>query len=248
MKLHVLGSGTCMPYLRRGSSGYSLILSKSKLLFDCGNGTTWKLGKIGINYLDIDHIFISHFHPDHTADLIPFLFANKYSQGLKREKPLTIWGAFGLNDFFSSLKGAYNGWIDFEQLKINEIQEDTIEFEDFLIKTCRANHIESSIAYRIEADGKSLVYTGDTDYTEDIIGLAHRADALIIECSTPDELKLPGHLTPSEAGKIGKCAKVKRLILTHMYPVCDKSDIKSKIMDQFDEELIISEDLMEINI
>ena len=78
MKLHILGSGTCVPNIRRGSSGYALELSKSTILLDCGNGTTWKLGMVGVDYLKVDHIFITHFHPDHTADLIPFLFATKY--------------------------------------------------------------------------------------------------------------------------------------------------------------------------
>jgi len=90
MKLTILGSGTCIPNKKRGSSGYLLETSVSKMLLDCGSGTTWKLEQIGINYLEIDHIFFSHIHPDHTGDLVPFLFATKYSHNKKREKPLFL--------------------------------------------------------------------------------------------------------------------------------------------------------------
>ncbi|MGH7808425.1 MAG: ribonuclease Z [Thermodesulfobacteriota bacterium] len=158
MKLFILGSGTCVPYRRRGSSGYALRLSKSTLLLDCGNGATWKLGKVGINYLDVDHIFLSHFHPDHTADLIPFLFATKYGQGAQRTKPLYIRGAKGFINFLSALEKAYKGWIIPDELNLEEIEEGMIKFDDFTLIARKTAHIESSLAYRIESQGKSLVY------------------------------------------------------------------------------------------
>src|ERR1700756_4703279 len=141
MKLHILGSGTCVPYGRRGSSGYALRLSKSIVLLDCGNGITWKLGKVGVNYLEVDHIFLSHFHPDHTADLIPFLFATKYAYGSKREKPLHIWGGKGFKGFFSALKSAYNDWIVPTNLNIEELEEGTVKFDDFTVSARRTIHI-----------------------------------------------------------------------------------------------------------
>ncbi|HWP92060.1 MAG TPA: MBL fold metallo-hydrolase [Thermodesulfobacteriota bacterium] len=249
MKLYILGSGTCVPYERRGSSGYALRLPKSTLLLDCGNGTTWKLEKAGINYLDIDHIFLSHFHPDHTADLIPFLFATKYTQSSQRVKQLHIWGAEGFLNFFSALKEAYNGWITPDCLNVSEIKEGAIEFRDFRVIVRKTVHIESSLAYRIESEGKSLVYSGDTDYSESLIELAKGADALILECSAPDQKsKVKGHLTPDEVTKIANEARVKRLIITHLYPVCDENKVIEKIRRKTAVETILAEDLMEIKI
>ena len=249
MKLYILGSGTCVPYERRGSSGYALRLPKSTLLLDCGNGTTWKLEKVGINYLDIDHIFLSHFHPDHTADLIPFLFATKYAQSSQRVKELHIRGAEGLINFFSALKGVYNGWITPDCLNVSEIKEGAMEFQDFRVVVRKTIHIESSIAYRIESEGKSLVYSGDTDYSESLIDLAKDADTLILECSAPDqESKVKGHLTPDEVTRIANEAKVKRLIITHLYPICDENNVIEKIREKIAFETILAEDLMEIEI
>lgn len=79
MKLTILGSGTCVPYARRGSSGYAIELEGASMLLDCGSGATRSLARAGINYLGIDCLFLSHFHPDHTGDLVPFLFATKYA-------------------------------------------------------------------------------------------------------------------------------------------------------------------------
>ncbi len=249
MKLHILGSGTCVPNIRRGSSGYALELSKSTILLDCGNGTTWKLGMVGLDYLKVDHIFITHFHPDHTADLIPFLFATKYPHPKKfREKPLVIWGPKGFIDLYASLKMAYHDWIAPDMLTVNEINEEPLRLDDFVLIARNTFHRENSIAYRIESDGKSMVYSGDTGYTETLIELAEDADLLLIECSFPDELKFNTHLTPSEVGKIANASQAKKIILTHLYSDCDEIDIISQVRKYVDVDVALAEDLMEIDI
>ena len=251
MKLYILGSGTCVPNTRRGSSGYVLELDQTTILFDCGGGTTWKLGMIGIDYLEVDHIFITHFHPDHTVDLITFLFATKYPHPNKfRNKSLSIWGPKGFIEFFSTLKLAYNEWIVPENLSINEIPEEPLKINNFVITTQHTYHTENSLAYRIDAHGKSIVYSGDTGYTESIIHLATDVDLLIIECSFPDELKYKYHLTPSEVGKIAKHSGARKIILTHLYSDCDEIDIVSQVKQYVNDDVDVNlaEDLMKINI
>ncbi len=248
MKLYVLGSGTCVPYDRRGSSGYAIKLQKTTILLDCGNGITWKLGKVGIDYLEVDYIFLSHFHPDHTSDLIPFLFATKHTQS-KRKKPLHIFGAKGLMKFFSALKEAYREWIVPPELSICEIEEGILEFDDYKLTAKKTVHTESSQAYRIDSEGKSLVYSGDTDYSESLIELARNTDALVIECSAPDEKsKIKGHLAPNEVAQIANQSMARKVIITHLYPICDESNIVSSIREQVEADVIIAEDLMAIEI
>ena len=247
MKLYILGSGTCIPYERRGSSGYALRLTKSTILLDCGNGTTWKLGKLGINYLEVDHVFLSHFHPDHTADLIPFLFATKYAL-VKRVTPLYIWGSRGFKRFFSALNNAYYDWIQPDKLNIEELDGGMMKIDDFTLISRKTLHIDSSLAYRIESEGKSIVYSGDTDYSESLVELARDSDCLIIECSMPDKLKVKGHLTPTEVSKIANKSKAKRLIISHLYPICDELDVIKVIREQVDAETILAEDLLEVEI
>ncbi len=246
MRLTILGSGTCVPYQRRGSSSYALELRNSKILLDCGNGATWKLGKAKINYLDIDHIFITHFHPDHTADLIPFLFATKYAYQSSRTKSLNIWGPAGFTRFFSSLTEAYGDWIVPQTLTVSDIEKTEIRFEDFVLKSAHTPHTENSLAYRIDSEGKSIVYSGDTDYSESLVTLADSSDILLIECSMPDEMKAEGHLTPAGVSRIANESRPKKIVLTHLFPVCDKSDMLTQIRNQVDADVVLAEDLLEI--
>ena len=253
MKLTILGSGTCVPYASRGSSGYILELSNSKILLDCGSGSTWKLAGLGINYLMIDHIFLSHLHPDHTGDLVPFLFATKYPYGSPygayREKPLYLWGGPGFISFFNTLRVAYKDWIVPEALLIDELGESTKEFNDFTLTSVRTPHIESSMAYRIEAERKSIVYSGDTGYSESFIELSTDADVLLIECAlTSDESTLEDHLTPSEVIKIINISKAQKVVVTHLYPRCDQERVVEKIRANVGVEVIEAQDLLEIEI
>lgn len=253
MKLTILGSGTCVPYADRGSSGYAIEVSGVSLLIDCGSGTTWKLARAGISYLDIDHVFLSHLHPDHTGDLVPFLFATRYAfgspYGSKREKPLRLWGGPGFTEFFDSLKNAYKDWILPEALSVEEISEGTRDFGGFTLTAAAMPHIESSLAYRIDAGGKSLVYSGDTDFSEALIELARGTDALIIECALPDEArKRTGHLTPAEVIDIANRSGAKRVIVTHLYPACDELNVIERIRKGMSAEVIEARDLLRIEV
>ncbi len=247
MKLTILGSGTCVPNTNRGSSGYLLETASSKILLDCGSGTTWKLEKIGINYLEIDHIFFSHLHPDHTGDLVPFLFATKYPNNKKREKPLFLWGGKGFPTFFNALKKAYGNWITPDGLSFDELKGGAGNFDDFKITSTKTPHIESSLAYKIVAEGKSIVYSGDTDYSEALINLSANTDLLIIECALAnDSYKMRGHLTPDEVIKTVNESRPKQVVVTHLYPECDEERVVEKIRCNVEAEVIEAQDLLKV--
>lgn len=110
-------------------------------------------------------------------------------------------------------------------------------------------HLPNSVGYRIEfKDGKSVAVSGDTDYCQNIIDLAFEVDLLILECSFPDAKKVEGHLIPSLAGRIAIESRCKRLLLTHLYPVCDQFDIVNQCRQVYQGEIILGEDLMRIAI
>ncbi len=243
-KVHILGSGTCTPDSERGSSGYAVILEKSKIILDCGNGTTWKLKKAGIDYLDIDFIFITHLHPDHTSDLIPFLFGTKYNPERKREKPLSLFGPPGFKEFFQKLNQLHNNWISFEELQVLDLKEPSLHFEDFTLSWIKTPHTENSVAYRITSHEKTLVYTGDTDYDESLAHFSKNADLLIIECSTPNELKVKGHLTPAEVSRLVSLATPSKTVITHIFPACEKINPADLIKRKTGLEIIEAKDMM----
>jgi len=254
IKVTILGSGTCVPSLKRSSCAVLMQVGASRLLFDSGPGTMRRMLEAKTTIFDITHIFYSHFHPDHTAEFVPFIFATKYPDGSLRKTLLTVAGGRGLLYFYERLKSVYGHWIELDQdlmeiIEFDNKNADTIEFEDFAVNTAPVQHIEESIAFRIISnDGFSAVYTGDTDYSETIIDLAKAADLLICECALPDKLKVKGHLTPSLAGDLAVKAGVRKLVLTHFYPQCDQEDIEAECRKTYSGPLVLAEDLMEINI
>ena len=248
MEIQILGSGTCIPSDRRGSSGYLVTLGSNKILLDCGNGVTWKIEKSGENYLEIDHIFITHMHPDHNADLIPFLFATKYPVEKQRTKKLHVWGPEGFCSFLEEIQNIYGNCLKPDLTEINEMVENEYNFDEFNILTIKTGHTENSLAFRLESQGKSIVYSGDTDYFEAFIDFAKDCNVLLIECSLPDRLKRKGHLTPSEVIKISNKVNPDILVLTHMYPVCDSENIYEQIDKETGSKVILGEDFLKLSI
>ncbi|HDL07293.1 MAG TPA: ribonuclease Z, partial [Desulfobacteraceae bacterium] len=108
----ILGSGTCVPSLKRSSCSVLVETGGSKLLFDSGPGTIRRLLEAETTIFEISFIFYSHFHPDHTGELVPFLFATKYPYEDRRPIPLTIAAGKGFSNFFEKLKMVYGNWIE----------------------------------------------------------------------------------------------------------------------------------------
>ncbi|MBI5591346.1 MAG: MBL fold metallo-hydrolase [Deltaproteobacteria bacterium] len=248
----ILGSGTCVPSLRRSSCAVLMETGGKKLLFDAGAGTLRRMLECGVSIFDISCIFFSHFHPDHTAELVPFLFASKYSEQGPRKTPLTLIAGKGFSAFHQTLKQAYGTWIELDPgilsiVEMNTQGPDHLDFDLFSVNTRPAAHNPESISYRIASpSGYSVVYSGDTDYTDDLVTLAADTQVLICECSHPDEEKVRGHLTPSLAGNIAAAAGVKKLVLTHFYPRCDGFDIEKECRKTYNGELVLAEDLMRL--
>lgn len=249
----VLGSGTCMPSLRRSSSAIMAEIGDSNVLLDCGPGTMRRLLEAGTLIFDISFVFLSHFHPDHAGEFASFLFSDKYADGTCRKSPLTAGAGNGFSAFFSALKTAYP-WIEqspdiFRSIEFSATERDTREFEDFTVETIPVAHNSESIAYRIsDSRGKTLVYSGDTDFSSNLIALAKDADIFICESAFPDEMKVRGHLSPCLAGEIATLANVRKLVLTHFYPPCDRSDMEKQCRKTYSGSLLLAEDLMKINL
>lgn len=248
MKLIVLGSGTCVPSLKRNAPGYFLEAEGRKIIVDCGSGTLLQLEKAGKSYKDIDAVFITHKHPDHFADLMPLIQALIATPGFRREKDLVIVAPAGFNMYYEKAIASVLGNPGGFRVRLIEI-EDKLDLAPFQILTAKTLHSADSIAYRFERDGKSVVFTGDTDYDQGIIELSIKADLLIADCSSPDFGKMKGHLSSKECGLIAKKAGAKKLLLSHLYP-SDLPDLDrvKEAHAVFEGEVVLAEDLMEIRI
>ncbi len=249
-ELIVLGSGTGIPSLRRASPGLLVISDGVKMLIDSGPGTLRKMLEAGLTYQDINMILYTHTHPDHVADLVAILFASKYSE-FPRKKDLLCVGGPGFRSYFDNLKNLYGKWIDPRSYKltIKEISSKGISCRGLKVVSKPMSHISESVGYRIEfKGGKSITISGDTDYCQDLVDLADQVDLLVLECSFPDKMKVEGHLTPSIAGRIASESRCRKLMLYHLYPLCDQYDVLQQCKKVYPGEVLLAEDLMRLEI
>ncbi len=254
MEIVILGSGTTVPLAERASPSIAVFIDKVFLLMDIGPGAVRQLAVAGLSHEDVDYVAVSHFHPDHTADLIHFLFATRHPPVLKVRKPFTIIGPRGFSGFLELLKRPYGRWLDLPTglMEIEELdtdERDRKQFNGFTLVSAPLRHTAQSIGFRIEDNsGNSLVYSGDTGYCEELVDLARGADLLILESSFPDGQGVEGHLTPSQAGEIAARSGAKRLVLTHFYPECLRSDIEGQCRNTYQGELILATDFMRVSV
>lgn len=253
IRVTILGSGTCVPSLTRSACAVLVETADTRMVLDCGPGTMRRLLEAGVGIHEVTHLFFSHFHPDHTGEMATFLFAGKYAPGPRRTHPMVMAGGTGFAGFYEAFKGVYGEWIEWadDLLVIEEFDTtgpDTRNHDGFFLTTRPVPHRPESIAFRLEAGGVSVVYSGDTDVSDSLITLAKNADLMICESALPDGWKADGHLTPSLAGEMAQKAGVRRLVLTHIYPMCDTVDIVSQCRSAYDGTVQVAEDLMRIEV
>ena len=250
MKLTVLGSGTMLSG-KRASAGYLLEEGESRLLFDFGIGCLRHLQQL-CNPLEVFTLFLSHTHPDHCLDLVSLLAFKKhmkiFRQGTEKRQ-FNIFGPKGVREFYEKASAAFpfTGGLDFA-VKVTELDYSKLELFGFTVKSVPVKHGVSALAYRVEAGGKSIVFSGDTAYCEEIVSIAENADLLVLECSLPNEMQGFEHLTPSECAVIAKRAGPKKLLLTHFYPMVEETDILGEIGREFKGKTVLARDLMELEI
>lgn len=244
----ILGSGTGIPSLKRGCAGIMIKVDEQIVLLDTGPGTLHKLLTIGITYADIDKVFYTHYHPDHCAELIPMLFAMKHGEPA-REEALCLFGPPGLRKLYQGLNSLFKENLSPRtyDLRIFELWDAEVGFEGWQVVARPLFHLVPSLGYRITLpSGKTVVYSGDTDYCEAIVELAKGAEVLILECAFPEEMKFQGHLIPSLCSRIAQQAAPKKLILTHFYSQWNGRDIRTEFAEHYSGEFVLAEDMMRI--
>jgi ribonuclease BN (tRNA processing enzyme) len=252
LEITVVGSGTVVPRLRRRQSCVVVRAGGETLVFDLGSGAVRGMLGSDIDPFSVDRIFFTHFHPDHTVDVVPLLFAMNYGAKELRTRPLQIAGPEPFLPFWERVMGVWGQWMTGDHATlVSELPHacpSPIELADCRLSWTLAEHRPESIAYRLDAEGGAFVYTGDTEYSRSIIELARGADTLLIECSFPDEALVPGHLTPSGVARIASEASVGRVVLTHIYPAADELDLVSEVRAGYEGEILVAEDGLKLSV
>jgi len=248
MKILILGSGTCVPSLRRNAPAYLLDAEGLLVLIDCGSGTLLQLERAGKSYRDIDAVFITHRHPDHFADLMPLIHALIATPGFTREKGLSVFAPREFIDYYNLAFMPLFRRITGFNVYLKKIHP-SMEYGPFSIRSTRTIHPGEGYAIRFQYNGRGVVFTGDTGYDSRIVEISRGADVLIADCSFLESEKAKGHMSARECGILAREAGVSRLILSHLYPSSMPDEARlTEAQREFTGDIILAEDLMELEI
>ena len=270
MRFMLLGSGAVRTTLDRWGPAQILQIGDEYLLFDCGRNATTRIVQAGVNLPDVSPVFFTHHHYDHNCDFTCF-FLTGWVMG--RDVPLKVYGPSGTEALCRGLfKEIYAEDIatrarhpmysklgcEFDACDVTE-ETWTLEAGDWRIHMVHGDHCKpamDSLAFRVEAEGKSIVVVGDTTLCEPIMDLAEGCDLLVHECTFPTERMESGHwvdfhTSPRQLGRWARERGVKRLLLKH-FAVQEGVTVEgmaAEVRAEFgDKGLIVGEDLLSVEI
>jgi ribonuclease Z len=223
MVLTVIGAGTILPMAGRSPSCHLLRSADTAYVFDLGPGSLMRLAAAGLDYRDLDTVFISHLHPDHTLDLVTLLQATNATPGWSRTRPLFLYGCRGLSAFVSQLLEIFRDAVpETYPLHIMECEVGVpLTIGDTTVETFLTGHTSNSLAFRVTAAGRIFTYSGDAAMVPALADAAKDAEIFLCEASFLDGVETEDHLTASQAAQIADVAGAKHLVLTHSYPMTD---------------------------
>lgn len=251
LQITILGSGTIIPTTDRRATSLAITHDGELHLFYCGPGTLDALEEAGSTFRDLRRVFLTHYHPDHTLGIGHLLAALRLDGLMGGGGSLTIYGPRGLGDFIGRWNALYPATVlEDASLELVEVLDDDVYAGNGVeVRAVSVDHGgHEALAYRLEAGGGSVVYTGDTEYTESLVEFSKGAGLLIAECSFPDDRPMTGHMTPSAVGRLAARSGVDRVVLVHLYPVFGDLDPGAGVRGEFTGEVTVADDGMTMSL
>ncbi len=244
-QITVLGSGTAVPLVEHAHPGYFVEMGEQKILVDPGPGSLRQLARLDVHINEIDRMVITHRHPDHTLDLMLFMFASRFPQ-MERERDLEMICPPEFNNMLDDMKTLYEGFVEPETYEIflEEVEDVVLDFPGWKLDVYPTIHMKGSFCCSFLSDeGGKIFYSSDTAYAQTVATAAKDADVLIAECSVPDEMEVDGHMSPRWVGQLGEVAEPERLVLTHLYPPMLERDPVEEVREHYEGSVEVAEDL-----
>ena len=246
MQLTVIGSGTISLSPTRGCAAYLVKAGDLRILFDCGPGAAHTMARHNLDWWGVTHIVLTHFHLDHIGDLPTLIFAWRHARLEPRTAPLMIIGPGGTTELIARWSSALGDWLSTPGFPLDVI-ELALEMPfslaaDTVLTSRSVPHTVESVAYSLEHDGKRLVYTGDTGDDPSLGAWAAGCDLLLAECSLPDSMPVPIHLTPAQTAALATAAAPGVLVVTHMYPPLEGIDLRAELGARWAGPTVIATD------
>ena len=250
MKLTVLGSGTPSWHFDKATSCYLLDSGSGKIMLDCGSGAMKRCRESGVDIFDIDVVVLSHTeHPDHSVDFPSLLFALNYKYTplgrTNREKQLLVFGPQGTQRYYQGLLQLYPLITprDYE-LRVEDCEHQDLLFGNTRMIITRVFHGDTpAVGCRVEQGNSTFAYSGDTGWCDELIELFSGVDLGLVECSLPDGFQvMNNHLNAREVGQLANTAGVRKLLITHQYPIGDLSQVEPQIRENYEGEIVFIRD------
>lgn len=217
-----LGTGTAWPDPERGPTATLLKATSGSVLVDCGSGTLQKLRREVPDFGALHGLLLTHMHLDHSADLLPWLFAHNVP-GFARQEPLPIVLHTRALAEVEALRSALGTWLDAAQEHV--VWQPVEPGESFVlgpweVETFAVHHSASSVGYRLVSScGATIVIPGDTGPTPGLARACDGADLVVLECGVPDAFAMETHLSPMHWRELLQEARAGAWAMVHRYPL-----------------------------
>ncbi|MFC4565851.1 MBL fold metallo-hydrolase [Nocardiopsis mangrovi] len=218
MRLTIIGSSGSFPGPASPASCYLVEAGDFRVLLDLGNGALGALQRYADIY-DIDAVYLSHLHADHCFDLCSYWVARTFPHGGPKP-PIPVYGPPGVAERMAEAYGLDPEPGMTETFDFHELAPGALRIGPMTVHLDRVNHPVEAFGIRLEHEGASLTYSGDTGSCDELVDLARDTDLFLCEASFHDHRDHPKdmHLTGSEAGEHAQRAGARRLVLTHLVP------------------------------
>jgi ribonuclease Z len=273
VKVTLLGTGCPPPVMNRFGPSILVEAGGQKFVFDAGRGALQRLNQIDVPWRDVNGVFLTHLHSDHVVGF-PDLWLTGWLT-TRRARPLPVWGPRGTKRMMSLLEQAFDYDIKIRLYDdraapdgIVILAEDIAEgfvYENGGVKITafEVDHtpVKPAFGYRIDHAGRSVVLSGDTRTSENLIRHAQNVDLLIHEVASPETFQRVGaspevakqiiahHVTPEQAGEVFSRTKPRLAVYSHIVlPSATEQDLIPPTRKTYSGPLELGEDLMVIEV
>lgn len=249
----LLGTGSPSPVLDRFGPSTLVQAGSQTLIFDAGRGALQRLSQAGVNFGEVEALFLTHLHSDHIVG-IPDLWLTGWLIS-RRDKPLRVFGPAGTSNMMEHLKQAFQFDIRIRvndnklppagaESQVTDIKQGVIyEAQGVRVTAFEVDHgpVSPTLGYRVDYGNHAVVLSGDTRFSTNLIKFAEHADLVVHEVADSAER----HTTPEQAGEVFRRVRPKLAVYSHILYE-GLGELVRRTRTTYSGPLVVGEDLMRV--